>query len=152
MTGLLWNLLLFLLKFALIGLIYWVLLSLLRVVRQEMSLRLESRAPETITVPGRLRVVDPGGDATAHPGQVILLRPETPLGADPENTVTIHDPYVSGHHARMSWDGAGWWIEDLGSRNGTFVNQAQIPPHTLQPVPAGAWIQVGGMSLTLFEE
>lgn len=152
MTGLLWNLLLFILKFALIGLIYWVLLSLLRTVRQEMFLRLESRTTETVSVPGRLRVVDPGGDTSAHPGQVILLRPETTLGADPANTLPIHDPFVSARHARLSWDGASWWIEDLGSRNGTFVNQAQVPPHALQPVPPGAWIQVGGMSLTLLEE
>lgn len=147
------SLLLFLLKFVLIGLVYWVLLLLLRAVRAEMFQRIESRAAEAPVVPGRLRVVDPGGDTAALPGQVFTLRPETELGAEAgEGGVALHDPYVSARHARLRWDGAGWWIEDLASRNGTFVNSARIPPNTPQPVPPGAWIQVGGMSLMLLED
>jgi hypothetical protein len=146
------GILLFLLKFVLIGRIYWVLLILLRTVRQEMFQRIESHAGEAAVVPGRLKVVDPGGDPGAHPGQIFTLQPETTLGAKPGADLILGDPYISGKHARLRWDGVGWWIEDLGSRNGTFLNGSQVPPNTPQSVSPGAWIQVGGMSLTLLEE
>jgi pSer/pThr/pTyr-binding forkhead associated (FHA) protein len=147
-----WSLLLFLLKFVLIGLVFWVVLMLLRTVREEMFQRLESRVQEAYIVPGRLKVVDPGGDTRTRPGQEIPLKPETGLGAEPDNAVILNDPYVSGHHTRLLWDGAGWWIEDLGSRNGTFLNQSQLPPHAPQTIAPGAWIQVGGMTFTLVVE
>jgi hypothetical protein len=146
------NLLLFLFKFVLIGLIYWVLLLLLRTVRQEMLQRVESRPQEAGIVPGRLRVVDPGGDPGAHPGQVFPLQPDTSLGAGPDNTIVLKDPFVSSRHARIRWDGAGWWIEDQGSRNGTLLNGTQVPPHSPTAVPPGGWVQVGGMTFILLEE
>ena len=55
-----WNLLLFLLKFVLIGLVFWVLLMLLRSVREEMFQRLKAMFRRAYIVPGRLKVVDPG--------------------------------------------------------------------------------------------
>jgi pSer/pThr/pTyr-binding forkhead associated (FHA) protein len=146
-----WNILLLILKFVLIGLIYWVLLNVLRAVRREMAMRLESGAQEVAIVPGRLRVTNPGASSRLRFGEVINLRTETNLGAEADNAVILSDPYVSGHHARLRWDGVGWWIEDLGSRNGTFVNQSRVPPYTPQPVPTGAAIQVGGAAFVLLE-
>jgi len=34
------------------------------------------------------------------------------------------DPFISGHHARVSWSGTRLTLTDLGSRNGTFVRVA----------------------------
>jgi hypothetical protein len=38
----------------------------------------------------------------------------------------IAKPTVSGVHAEFIWDGTGWWIQDLGSRNGTFVDGRKL--------------------------
>ena len=38
----------------------------------------------------------------------------------------INDPLVSEKHARVVYSGDSFWIEDLGSRNGTFVNGRRI--------------------------
>jgi hypothetical protein len=44
------------------------------------------------------------------------------LGRATDNTITIPDATVSSYHARLSFHAGQWWLEDLGSRNGTYVN------------------------------
>src|SRR5690606_33578819 len=43
-----------------------------------------------------------------------------------ENDIPVNDPSVSGRHARIFADGGRWFLEDLGSSNGTFVKGAKI--------------------------
>lgn len=54
------------------------------------------------------------------------------IGRLPDNTVVIDNPAVSGHHARVVWDGRHFHLEDLGSTNGTFVNDKRVSRHKLQ--------------------
>lgn len=146
-----WNVMLFIFKFVLLGLIYWVLWLMVRTIRREMAMRIGSPALEAPTGPGRLRIANPGGDRPERQGEIFDLRPENSLGADPDNDLVLADPYISGHHARLRWDGAGWWVEDLGSRNSTYVNQARCLPFTPQPLPPLATLKLGGMELILLE-
>ena len=44
------------------------------------------------------------------------------IGRLPDNAVIIDNPAVSGHHARVFFEGARVVLEDLRSTNGTFVN------------------------------
>ncbi|HKW60861.1 MAG TPA: FHA domain-containing protein, partial [Candidatus Dormibacteraeota bacterium] len=44
------------------------------------------------------------------------------LGRSPDNDVILRDPATSGHHARLERRGEAFWLVDLGSTNGTFVN------------------------------
>ena len=44
------------------------------------------------------------------------------IGRDSTNEVTINDAEVSRHHARLTFQGGKYVLEDLGSTNGTFVN------------------------------
>jgi len=46
------------------------------------------------------------------------------------------DVAVSRRHAQLSTDGTRWWVEDLGSSNGTFVGPASGPLPT-DPLPTG---------------
>lgn len=48
------------------------------------------------------------------------------LGRSPDNDVILRDPATSGHHARLERRGQEFWIVDLGSTNGTFVNGEAI--------------------------
>ncbi len=53
------------------------------------------------------------------------------IGRLPHNTVAIDNPAVSGQHARLVVEGGQYILEDLNSRNGTFVNNKPINRHLL---------------------
>lgn len=146
-----WNLILVISKWVIIGLIYSVLLVLLIAVRREMFQRLAGKQLEGSNALGRLKVLNPGGCTVLHTGSLVGLRRDTSLGAESDNDIYLNDPYISSHHARLSWDGAGWWVEDLGSRNGTFVDGRPCPHHSPQKITAGSQLQVGGVMFELLE-
>ncbi len=66
----------------------------------------------------------------------VLNDPSIKLGRADDNQVILPaDGYASASHARIYWDNGIWWIEDLGSSNGTSVNdQLLTKPHQLAPL------------------
>ena len=54
------------------------------------------------------------------------------LGRAADCAVRIEDHAVSRRHARIEPDGDAYWVIDLGSTNGTFINQAQVTRQRLQ--------------------
>ena len=61
-------------------------------------------------------------------------RPDIIIGRDPAADILINSPGISRRHARLFQQEGATWLEDLGSRNGTFVNGERIThPHRLQP-------------------
>lgn len=70
-----------------------------------------------------------------NPGKVLdLSGTEVTMGRDTNNEFVINDAEVSRKHARISLQGAGYILEDLGSTNGTFIEgQRLMGPHTLRP-------------------
>ena len=44
-----------------------------------------------------------------------------------------------------------WWLEDLGSRNGSYVNGQRCSPQRAVAVPFGATIMIGDMQFELVE-
>jgi pSer/pThr/pTyr-binding forkhead associated (FHA) protein len=65
---------------------------------------------------------------------------EVTIGRLPDNTVVIDNPAVSGHHARVFLDGEQVVLEDLRSRNGTYVNDQHVVRATLK---AGDVVLIG---------
>ena len=146
-----WNTLLFALKWVFIGLIYFVLVFIVLAVRREMALRVKSSPEESDFSPGRLRVVSAGSDTKLRAGATLELKPVTTLGSGAECDLVLRDRFVSKEHTRLRWDGVGWWAEDLGSRNGTFVDGARLEPHRARQVGQGARLGLGDVILELHE-
>lgn len=48
------------------------------------------------------------------------------VGRKPDNDIVIDNPAISGHHCRISVQGGTYFVEDLESTNGTFVNEKRI--------------------------
>jgi hypothetical protein len=145
------SILLFALKWVFIGLVYLALFLVVVAVRREMSLRIGPVQAASAPLPGRLRVISPGNDPRLRAGAILSLKPETHLGADPGNDLVLSDTYVSRRHARLHWDGSTWWVADLNSSNGTFVNQRRCLPGNAQPLAPGAILQLGEMTFELLD-
>jgi pSer/pThr/pTyr-binding forkhead associated (FHA) protein len=94
-------------------------------------------------VPARLVVLEPKdkrGTAYAISGVI-------GIGREPDNTIAIaDDSYLSGHHAKVSAAGGQVIVDDLASRNGTYLNGSRITES--RSVKVGDRIQIG---YTVFE-
>ncbi len=60
------------------------------------------------------------------PAAFDLNRPVMTLGRSPSSDIVLPDVSVSKNHARISQDGEGWSLADLGSTNGTWVNGERV--------------------------
>ncbi len=72
----------------------------------------------------------------------------TMMGRAALNDVVLEEPGVSRQHAGIRGDAEGYWIADLGSRNGTFVNSEKLgaDPRRLRNFDR---IQLGGTDTTV---
>ena len=122
-------------------LIYLFLYAVVRVLLRD--LRAAARGPAEL---GRLVVLaSPRGEP--QPGGSYPLDAVTTLGRDVNNGVVLDDPYASGEHAVLTFRGRNWYIEDLASTNGTYVNGIQV--EGLGPLGFGDEIQVGEIRFRL---
>lgn len=69
------------------------------------------------------------------------------LGRAQEADLVLDDDYVSGRHARLFPQGSRWFLEDLGSTNGTYVSGAQLTRTVA--VDPGTAIRIGKTVLEL---
>lgn len=145
------------LKLVLLALLYLffarVLWAVWSEVRQPDARAAIDFAPQPQPAPGH-RAVKPAKGRRGIPARLVVLEPKERrgtafaiagaigIGREADNTIVITgDSYVSGHHARIARGDDAVAVDDLGSRNGTYLNGTRIDrQHT---VHIGDRIQVG---------
>ena len=85
----------------------------------------------------------------AQPGAVFSLHgPSATIGHKGNADVPLGDATVSWEHARLSVENDGAYIEDLSSRNGTFINDRRI--HERTRLDDGDYVRFGGGTVVKF--
>jgi len=105
-------------------------------------------APEKAKAPGRRtprQVVVTEGPLR---GTTITLGQQSVLiGRSPESTLVLDDDFASGRHARIFPEDGEWFVEDLGSTNGTFAGQQRVSGP--QRLAVGSTLKIGTTVLEL---
>lgn len=79
--------------------------------------------------------------------RITLGEAQISIGRAEDSTLVITDDYASARHARLVPRAGQWFVEDLGSTNGTYLDRAKVTGPT--PVPLGVPIRIGRTSLEL---
>ena len=134
----------------------------------QLSVPRVDAVPDVVDVPVTRRRVDPvdapsdlgTDDGENYPVTCVLVdrqtgrtylgtAPSTPIGRERlTGAIVLRDPNVSRRHALLTYDGAAWFIQDLGSTNGTLVNDVEVTQCQLHD---GDLVTVGLMNLEFRE-
>jgi len=84
------------------------------------------------------------------------LFPTITVGRSPENVVCIPDSYISRFHAKIVYENGKFYIEDVGSTNGTYIYKQdkgvfeKIEPNTRAEIGNGTLIRLGLTTIVKF--
>ena len=83
-------------------------------------------------------------------GRTVLGSGAFRIGRASDNTLILQDSQASSHHVEIApgFDGSGYQVTDLGSTNGTFVNEQQLAPSSPRALNAGDVIRIGQTKIT----
>jgi hypothetical protein len=129
-----------------LALLWLFVLAALRVVRSDLyavsglraALPQRRAAQNKLGKAARQMIVTHGaltGTRISLDGRPILI------GRADDSTLVLDDDYASTRHARLSFTGGDWLVEDLGSTNGTYLDRAKVTGPTR--VPLGVPIRIG---------
>ncbi len=156
------------LKFCLVALIFLFLTRVLRAVWVEINAPIPGSAPvggatngsSTGTAIDAAVKPDPRPRRRNEPiptltvvepvdrrGDRYPLETEMTIGRAPGCAIVVTDSFASQLHARLFEREANWYVEDLGSRNGTWLNRTQV--HGATKLEPGDLVKVGDTVLEL---
>jgi pSer/pThr/pTyr-binding forkhead associated (FHA) protein len=151
-----------LIRFAYLAILWIFVLSAISVIRSDMfgarvaregSRRDDRRAAKAAAKsrPAKPRRGTPTAVAIvegANKGEVVSLDGAPLLiGRGNDAAIRLDDDYVSTRHARIGASGDQWYVEDLGSTNGTYVGNARISQPTA--ISLGTQVRIGKTILEL---
>lgn len=107
----------FALAIALYTFLGWALFTLLQELKQQGN-KLSTQKKPGITI-----FFNIGSKKDNHRH---FTGPEIMIGRDIHCDLSVLDEALSSHHARITFHHGQWWLEDLNSRNGTFLNREKL--------------------------
>ncbi|MBA8827631.1 pSer/pThr/pTyr-binding forkhead associated (FHA) protein [Saccharopolyspora lacisalsi] len=141
-----------------LALLWLFVLAALRVVRSDLHSASGLRAPGIgVSVPGagknKKTPSKQPKSKTKSPRQLVVTHGALAgtrisldgmpisLGRADDSTLVLDDDYASTRHARLALRGTDWYVEDLGSTNGTYLDRTKVTGST--KVPLGVPIRIG---------
>lgn len=94
----------------------WAFLTLWQDIRRQSKLLVTNQAPP-------LTLIQQAGDEQRS---YRFTHPVIMIGRDPACDFHLEDKTISAQHARLSYHHGQWWVEDLRSTNGSFINQEPL--------------------------
>lgn len=152
-----------LLRFGFLALLWVMILAVVLTQGRDLSVdRRRRKAPVRSEQPRRSTTPASSAAESAPrqlPGTLVVLQGPTggrahqlggapvTMGRSPECDIPLEDDYASGRHARLFPQGSRWFLEDLGSTNGTYIDEQRLT--RAAPVDAGRPFRVGKSVLEL---
>ena len=128
-----------LLRYAFLALIWFFVFLVVSAARRDLGLGKNYRAAPVDAVPEATHIAPP----PTRPSQLVIT-----AGAQAGAMMQLGDhPITIGRHARLFPQGSRWFLEDLNSTNGTFVNGERLTRAT--PIEPGDDFRVGGTTMQL---
>ena len=118
-----------LLRFAFIGVLYLFLLWVARSALKDLRAARPALAAESDVAPvthASLGVLVAETGAGMEPGSVFHVDGTLTIGRSPQADVQINDPFASARHARIYEQDGFFYVEDMGSTNGTYRNGRRL--------------------------
>ncbi|HSJ87897.1 MAG TPA: FHA domain-containing protein [Anaerolineales bacterium] len=100
--------------YAFLGWAFYTLLQELRLQGNKLA------AQRKLGISFHIRLED-GRESIRH-----FTQQEIMLGRDTNSDLTVMDDALSAHHARVTYHHGQWWLEDLNSTNGTYLNNEKL--------------------------
>lgn len=138
------DLIILLLRLAVVGLLYFFLWQVLRVVARD--LRAGPTQPGAASPYGQLAITS-SGQSGLPVGKTFPLAPTTTIGRSLNSDIALDDNFMSSQHALLELQNDEWVLSDDNSTNGTFVNGFEVRGPTV--VNYGDVIRVGRVELRL---
>jgi pSer/pThr/pTyr-binding forkhead associated (FHA) protein len=147
------------LKYALLALLYFFVFRAVRSVALDVGGRRREEAPRRPSKPAPAPAPPPRSARPRPPSQVVIHEPDgvkprsmklvgsLDIGRSERCAIRLGDTYVSQMHARLYGDDGTWYVEDLGSTNGTFVNDRKV--ERTAEVHSGDVVKIGKTLLEL---
>ena len=148
-------------RFAFLALLWLFLYGMVRVIRTELRTAGAPRVPVP-PKPKSKKARAAASDGRAGRGalsqlivtegslagtRVALTGKPILIGRANDSTLVLTDDYASTRHARISETNGVWYLEDLGSTNGTYVGHTKVTGPV--PLEAGVVIRIGKTAMEL---
>jgi hypothetical protein len=143
-------------RFGFLLLLWLFIYAAFRVVRADLfggrAARVASVPPRAAAAVGRKRgqrgprsLVVTAGPLTGT--KITLGEQPILIGRADDSTLVLTDDFASSRHARLTNRGGQWYVEDLGSTNGTYLDQQRVQGPLL--VTPGTPIRIGQTAMEL---
>lgn len=110
-------------KIIIIGIVYIIIFIALRIMYKDIKGGGRKTTPKSYF---GLEIINVISNSNLSKGSVIPINGEVTIGRKNNNMLVLDDQYVSGYHARVFIRNNEYVIEDLGSTNGTVLNDQTI--------------------------